>query len=90
MACRGHRLELDYIRFTPVPAPSPALRAELFGSELVLSWPADAEGFGLQYADELPTTEWKQASLDSQVVEDRVVTTIQPAGGQRFFRLNRD
>ncbi|HHY84547.1 MAG TPA: glycoside hydrolase family 95 protein [Verrucomicrobia bacterium] len=89
-ASTGHRLELDYIKFTPVPAPSPALRAELFGSELVLSWPADAEGFGLQYADELPTTEWKQASLDSQVVEDRVVTTIQPAGGQRFFRLNRD
>jgi len=79
-------LELDGSE--PAPLFSPKLDASLFGSSIVLSWPASAIGFSLQSTTNLI------APLDWTAVTNPIVSTgglsqvVLPLGqSKRFFRL---
>ena len=46
----------------PAPPPPPTLSARRQGGELVLAWPTNTTGFLLEYATNLPATNWVPAS----------------------------
>lgn len=64
------------------PTEPPTLVFSLTGTELTLSWPADATGFTLESAEALPVTAW---SVVPGVVNNRV--TVNVSAGMRFYRL---
>ncbi len=64
-------------------AEPPTLAFSLAGTELTLSWPADATGFTLESTDALPATAW--AAVPG-VANNRI--TVNVSNGMRFFRLH--
>jgi hypothetical protein len=62
----------------------PSLSYSLAGTQLTLSWPADATGFILESAPSLPATTWTPVS---GVVNNQV--TVDASVGMRFFRLRK-
>ena len=65
----------------------PALTIQEEGDQLVISWPASAEGFTLQATDELVPANWTGVTHETVGAENRAV--IEPEGDHRFFRLVR-
>jgi hypothetical protein len=62
----------------------PSLSYSLAGTQLTLSWPADATGFVLESAASLPGASWLPVG---GVVNNQV--TVDASVGVRFFRLRK-
>jgi uncharacterized repeat protein (TIGR03803 family) len=72
-----------------MPSP-PTLNLSLNGTQLVLSWPTNADGFGLQTSPNLDSPNSWIASNDSPViVGDQYFVTNAISGNARFFRLKK-
>ena len=63
---------------------APTLDFSLVGNQLTLSWPTEAVGFTLEYAQNLPATSWLAVG---GVVNNQV--TVDASVGMRFFRLRK-
>lgn len=60
------------------------------GTNVVLSWPAAANGFVLQQRNTMSATTWNNVSGPIQVIGGQNTVTVQVAPGERrFFRLRR-
>jgi hypothetical protein len=63
----------------------PQLQVGMSPEGLYLSWPSSAEGFVIQYADQLgDATEWKDLSYELVVPG---LARVSASGNQKFFRL---
>lgn len=69
----------------PGGGEAPELQIQEEGDQLVISWPASAEGFTLQATDELVPANWTTVAHETVGAENRAV--IDPTGDSRFFRL---
>lgn len=68
--------------------PPPRLSIQRAGAEVVLSWPADAADFTLQFANTLaPTPSWTNSTIAPGIVGDRARVTNQVSGTSRGYRL---
>ena len=67
-----------------VTASAPSLTARVSGSEVVISWPAEAPGYVLETTDTLAPPQW---NVVSGVVANPV--TVSPVGNLRFYRLRK-
>jgi hypothetical protein len=81
-------------RFAQGPDTTPAgvrLSITRDGANVIVSYPAFAEGFFLEYTEELlgPTTVWQSVSETGSVVGDQIQVTIPITAGARFFRLSQ-
>ncbi len=65
-------------------APSPGLAYVRSGSQITLTWPADATGFVLESAEGLPSTTWTTVS---GVANNSI--TVNATQGATFFRLRK-
>jgi hypothetical protein len=54
---------------------------------LTVSWPAGAAGWVLQECPNLGLSNWTDSTQSVTVVGSQLQVTVQPEGGQRFFRL---
>jgi len=71
----------------PTPGP-PRLSVSLSGTQVVISWPADAAGFVLQTTTALePPVSWSPALETPVTVGDRQTVTVPVTGVTRFYRL---
>jgi hypothetical protein len=68
----------------------PALRIGCVGNQVVLSWPTAAEGYQLEYCDDLfPPVTWQPVTNPPVVIGDQNVVTEQPTALTRFYRLKK-
>jgi hypothetical protein len=66
---------------------APYLSVMKSGNQAVISWPATATGFILEYSPSLPSPGWNPASV-TLTTNDGVISTTVPVGsGNRFYRL---
>jgi len=69
------------------PAP-PVLFASLSGSQIVLAWTTNAQGFTLEETLGLTNgASWSAVGASVNIVGDQFVVTNSADGGERFFRL---
>ena len=73
----------------PAPPSPPTLSARRQGGELVLAWPTNTPGFSLEYARNLPATNWMPASPLPVVAKGEYVVTNAFTGGAAFYRLHK-
>jgi hypothetical protein len=59
------------------------------GSDLVFSWPTNSVGFALQYATNLPPTNWTLASPAPMIAGEQYVVTNAMTDAGRFYRLKK-
>lgn len=69
--------------------PRAALRVELSGKNLVLSWPAQATGFVLEATDDLAVPGWTQVSVTAVMVGESFSVKVPISGTSKIFRLRR-
>jgi uncharacterized repeat protein (TIGR03803 family) len=74
----------DSWSFTTV---APKLGAAQQGSSLILLWPTNAVGFMLQYATNLPSTNWQTVVPSPVIVNGQYTVTNTTSGMAKFFRL---
>lgn len=78
------------VAYAVIPAPPPpTLSARRQGGELVLAWPTNATGFLLEYATNLPATNWMPALPLPVVTNGDYVVTNAITGGASFYRLHK-
>jgi hypothetical protein len=70
-------------------APRPQLSAFIQTGSFVLSWPTNWSGFSVEYATNLPCTNWLTVPLSPSIVNGQFVLTNELSGPQRFFRLRQ-
>jgi hypothetical protein len=76
--------------FSPLVAPPPSLQIIRSGSQVLISWPVNATGFGLESSDSLlPATNWAAEPTPPAVVGDQNVVTLEVSAGAKFFRLKK-
>jgi hypothetical protein len=73
----------------PAPPQPPSIGVKKQGSEIVLTWPANATGFSLQYSVNLPPTNWTVASPTAVVANGQYVVTNALTGDSVFYRLHK-
>ena len=73
----------------PAPSPPPTLSARRQGGGLVISWPTNATGFLLEYATNLPTTNWMPALPLPVVANGENVVTNAFTRGAVLYRLHK-
>jgi hypothetical protein len=93
-ASAGYWLSFDHIKLTPAnavasPEVPPLLIAQAFGSDLVLSWPTNASAFGLEFATELPATNWNSATPPALTSGESLVVTNAMTAEKVFYRLRK-
>ncbi len=59
------------------------------GSDLVFSWPTNSIGFALQYATNLPPTNWTPASPAPMIIGEQYVVTNAMTDAERYYRLRK-
>jgi hypothetical protein len=59
------------------------------GSDLVLAWPTNSIGFELEYATNLPPTNWTPVSPAPMIVGEQYVVTNALTDAARFYRLEK-
>jgi hypothetical protein len=62
----------------------PALAVSRSGSDIQITWPADATGYTLETSDALPSNSWTPVP---GVVNNSV--TVTPSANQGFYRLRK-
>ena len=85
----SHGLWGPYSAATTFSTSLPAVSVTLLGSELVLSWPTNAQDFSLEYATNFPSDFWLPVSPPPSPVGDSYFVTNTIEGDPLFFRLNR-
>ena len=75
---------LSHFLAMAAPPQPPTITYSLSGTNLTLSWPADATGFGLEATPTLAASAW---SAVSGVVSNQV--TVHTSGGSAFYRLKK-
>ena len=73
----------------PPPTAAPKLGVAQEGSSLILVWPTNAVGFALQYATNLPSTNWNTVVPSPVIVNGQYTVTNSTSGMAKFFRLLR-
>lgn len=73
----------------PAPLPPPILSVRRLGVEIVLAWPTNAIGYSLEYAAELPATNWLPASPPPVVANGQNVVTNAMTRNAAFYRLHK-
>jgi len=73
---------------------SPQLGINLFGANVILTWPTnvdgfDCSGFTLQYTTNLPSLDWTTNSPGPAIVNGQYTVTNSISGTQRFYRLSQ-
>ena len=63
--------------------------ATALNGDLVLSWPADTEGFFLEFATSFPAANWTAVSASPATVGGYNFVTSNVVGEQSFYRLNK-
>jgi uncharacterized delta-60 repeat protein len=77
---------LNYLTFVAVSPP--ALRIQLAGNQIVISWPTSAPGFVLQSAPSLlPPVLWADVSQTPGIVGSDYTVVLPSGTGPQFFRL---
>jgi uncharacterized repeat protein (TIGR03803 family) len=75
--------------FFSVSLPPPNLSMALSGGNVVLTWPANATGFTLQYGTNIDTkAAWISNSPGPVIVNGQYTVTNPASGKQQFFRLS--
>ena len=70
--------------------PSPQLRLEPSGDNLLVTWPLWSAGYQLQAADRLATPVlWTEVQTAAATNNNEIAITLPLASGQRFYRLWR-
>jgi hypothetical protein len=67
----------------------PVLISASQSDKLVLSWPANAVGFTLVYATDLPATSWATSSPSPLIVNGVYTVTNTMSGSSKYYRLKR-
>jgi hypothetical protein len=75
---------LSHFLAMAAPPLPPVIAYSLSGTNLTLSWPADATGYSLQYTPTLPASSWTSVS---GVVNNQV--TVDASRGNGFYRLKK-
>ncbi len=57
--------------------------------DLMISWPTNTSGFGLECATNLPATQWFPVPTPPSIVNGCYVFTNTPNQGNRFYRLGK-
>ena len=87
-ASSGYNLVFDYIKFTPASAPSsPTLTVTREGDNVVISWPASATGYSLEYTTDF--SNWNPVLQSPTVIGDVNVVTNATDGNTVFYRLQK-
>jgi hypothetical protein len=68
---------------------APLLNILRSGANVVLSWPANATGFNLEFATNLVSPVWNLSSPAPSVVGTNNAVTNGISGKQRFYRLSQ-
>jgi alpha-L-fucosidase 2 len=89
-ASSGYNLAFDYLKFTPPTfAATPTLTVLSRAGKLVISWPAGATGYSLEFTTNLCQTNWSPVSLPPAVTGDFNIITNTMGGGATFYRLHQ-
>jgi hypothetical protein len=81
---------LDDVLFTQVPR-APELRIDREGTNVVVSWRSNAEGYYLVTKSGLaPTTQWSSVTNIPVLADDRYWVTNAPTGAARFYQLAKN
>ena len=84
----GYSLSFDHLQLSSI-APSPRLAANAVNGNLILSWPATAAEYSLQYTDALPASSWYPALPPPVVVGSELVVTNPMTSNAAFYRLHK-
>jgi alpha-L-fucosidase 2 len=90
----GYWLSFDHIKLTPAqttivaPVTPPTLTATLAGGEIILSWPTNAWGFGLESATNLLAPVWIGVLPSPPILNTNHVVTNAVNAEQKFYRLH--
>lgn len=72
----------------PLSSPlAPALKIERSGANVVISWPAHAEGYVLHSSDSLISPSWTAVAGDTEIAGDQIQMTLSIGNQSIFFRL---
>ena len=72
----------------PPVIPQVALSNMVAGNHLLISWPANASGYALEFATNLtPPVVWLPVPVPPVTLGDQTVVTNAIGEGSRFFRL---
>ncbi len=74
---------------SPQPVPPPQLTMVLSGGSLILSWPANASGFGLHSTSNLSPAIWTSNSITPVIINGQNVVTNPMSGLQQYYRLSQ-
>jgi hypothetical protein len=75
---------LSHFLAMAAPPQPPTITCSRSGTNLTLSWPADATGYSLEYTPILPASSWTPVS---GVVSNQV--TVDASRGSGFYRLTK-
>jgi murein DD-endopeptidase MepM/ murein hydrolase activator NlpD len=67
----------------------PLLGFSLHGNKIVLTWPAEAAGFGLESSTSLPGAVWSPVSPAPVIVSGKYTVTNTISGAANFYRLRK-
>ena len=71
-------------------APAPILKAQVYGSDLVMSWPVSATNYNLETSSDLSANaSWVSVSNAPVAVNSQNVITNTVSGPMRFYRLKK-
>jgi len=57
------------------------------GTDIVLSWPTNTTGFGLQQNSALGSSNWSIVTSPVSIVDDRNQVVVKPDNRANFYRL---
>lgn len=70
-----------------IVVPQPEMAIGWSGDALVISWPASAAGFKLEWCGDLANPSWAEFGTAPVQVGDQMTVTLQPEGAAKFFQL---
>lgn len=68
---------------------SPLLVGEREGNRLILSWPALAADYDLEFSDDLSSAQWQPLLNPKIIVGDEVTVNVKLSSPARYFRLRK-
>lgn len=71
------------------PENPPFINMTLVGDKVILTWPATSSGFALEWATNLPPSNWTSNSVVPVVVSGNLNVTNPISGPMKFFRLKK-
>ena len=85
---RGLSATNSLTAYTLASPNAPVLTVRQHAGQVVLRWPATADGYLLESASSLsPGSSWAEAPLLPSIVESNIVVTAPSTDSQRYYRL---